>query len=194
MEYLEGEDLGARLDRLARLPHALTVRIISQVAKGLGRAHAAGIVHRDLKPENIFLTKDGDDEVVKVLDFGIAKRSQTSLSEGGTKTGSLLGTPFYMSPEQARGVKGIDHRSDLFSLAIIVYQCVTGQLPFYSEGLGDVLVQIMYEPIPVPSHKAAHVPPAFDRWWQRAAARPVDERFQSAKELADALALALGVS
>jgi serine/threonine protein kinase len=194
MEYLEGEDLNARLERLVRLPHALTVRIVSQVAKGLARAHAAGIVHRDLKPENIFLTRDGDDEVVKVLDFGIAKRSQTTLSEGGTKTGSLLGTPFYMSPEQARGVKAIDHRSDLFSLAIIAYQCVTGKLPFYSEGLGDVLAQIMYEPIPIPSQQGLQVPPGFDAWWHRASARPVEARFQSAKELADSLALALGVS
>jgi serine/threonine-protein kinase len=194
MEYLEGEDLNARLERVVRLPHAHTVRIISQVAKGLARAHAAGIVHRDLKPENIFLTKDGDDEVVKVLDFGIAKRSQTSLSEGGTKTGSLLGTPFYMSPEQAHGVKSIDHRSDLFSLAIIAYQCVTGKLPFYSEGLGHVLAQIMYEPIPVPSQQGISVPPGFDAWWQRASSRPVEARFQSAKELADSLALALGVT
>src|SRR4051812_48593875 len=121
MEYLEGEDLGARLDSMVRLPHAQTVRIIAQVAKGLSRAHAAAIVHRDLKPENIFLAKDGDDEVVKVPDFGIAKRSQAALSEGGTKTGSLLGTPYFMSPEQARGIKEIDHRSDLFSLAIIAY-------------------------------------------------------------------------
>lgn len=194
MEYLEGEDLAARLERVVCLPHAQTLRIVSQVAKGLTRAHAAGIVHRDLKPENIFLTKDGDDEVVKVLDFGIAKHSQAALSEAGTKTGSLLGTPFYMSPEQARGVKAIDHRSDLFSLAIIAYQCVTGQLPFYSEGLGDVLAQIMYEPIPVPSQRVTHVPPGFDGWWQRAASRSVEERFQSAKELADALALALGIS
>jgi serine/threonine-protein kinase len=194
MEYLEGEDLNARLERVVRLPNAQTVRIISQVAKGLARAHAAGIVHRDLKPENIFLTKDGDDEVVKVLDFGIAKRSQTSLSEAGTKTGSLLGTPFYMSPEQARGVKAIDHRSDLFSLAIIAYQCVTGKLPFYSEGLGDVLAQIMYEPVPIPSQQGLQVPPGFDAWWQRGSARAVEARFQSAKELADSLALALGIS
>jgi serine/threonine-protein kinase len=194
MEYLDGEDLGARLDRIIRLAPAQTVRIVSQVAKGLARAHAAGIVHRDLKPENIFLTKDGDDEVVKVLDFGIAKQSQAALSEAGTKTGSLLGTPFYMSPEQARGVKAIDHRSDLFSLAIIVYQCVTGRLPFYSEGLGDVLAQIMYEPIPVPSQHADQIPPAFDAWWKRAASRPVEERFQTAKDLADSLALALGIS
>jgi serine/threonine protein kinase len=194
MEFLEGEDLAARLERLGRLPHGLTARIISQVAKGLGRAHAAGIVHRDLKPENVFLAKDGDDEIVKVLDFGIAKRSQTSLSEAGTKTGSLLGTPFYMSPEQARGVKGIDHRSDLFSLAIIAYQCVTGRLPFYSEGLGDVLAQIMYEPIPIPSQQAEGVPPAFDAWWRRASERAAEHRFQSAKDLADSLAVALGIS
>ena len=194
MEFLEGEDLAARLERLGRLAHGQTARIISQVAKGLGRAHAAGIVHRDLKPENVFLTKDGDDEIVKVLDFGIAKRSQTSLSEAGTKTGSLLGTPFYMSPEQARGVKGIDHRSDLFSLAIIAYQCVTGRLPFYSEGLGDVLAQIMYEPMPIPSQQADGVPQAFDAWWQHASARAVEERFQSAKDLAESLSIALGIS
>src|SRR4029077_16144077 len=115
-------------------------------------------------------------------------------SEAGTKTGSLLGTPFYMSPEQARGVKGIDHRSDLFSLAIIAYQCVTGRLPFYSEGLGDVLAQIMYEAMPIPSEQAEGVPPAFDAWWLRASARAVEQRFQTAKELADSLSIALGIS
>jgi len=194
MEYMDGEDLAHRLDRLGRLSWGETSRIATHVARALTKAHAAGIVHRDMKPENIFLARDDDGEVAKVLDFGIAKRANQALTDVGTKTGSLLGTPFYMSPEQARGTKTIDYRSDLFSLAVIVYQSLTGQLPFYSEGLGDILAQIMYEPIPVPSHKAPDLPPTFDAWWARASAREPDDRFQSAKELAEALAVALRIS
>lgn len=194
MEYLEGEDLSTRLDRVWVLDSAATCHIVAQVAKALTKAHAAGIVHRDLKPENVFLVRDGDEEVAKVLDFGIAKSSGMAMTEAGTKTGSLLGTPFYMSPEQARGVKAIDHRSDLWSLAVIAYQCTTGQLPFESEGLGDVLAKIMYEPIPVPSAVKPDVPEGFDEWWKRASARKPEERHQSAKELSDELAVALGVA
>jgi serine/threonine-protein kinase len=192
MEYLEGEDLAHRLDRNGRLPYEEILRIVSQVARALSKAHAAGIVHRDLKPENIFLTRDEDGEIAKVLDFGIAKRATMALGDSGTKTGSLLGTPFYMSPEQAGGVKGIDYRSDLFSLSTIVFQCVTGRLPFYSEGLGEILGKIMYEALPVPS-AVASVPPGFDAWWAKAAARRPAERFQSVKELVDALARVLGM-
>jgi serine/threonine-protein kinase len=194
MEYMDGEDLAHRLDRVGRLSWGETSRIATHVARALSKAHGAGIVHRDMKPENIFLARDDDGEIAKVLDFGIAKRQNQQLSDVGTKTGSLLGTPFYMSPEQARGTKTIDYRSDLFSLAVIVYQCLTGQLPFYSEGLGDILAQIMYEPLPVPSQKAPDLPPTFDAWWARASAREPDDRFQSAKELAEALAVALRLS
>ncbi len=194
MEYLEGEDLAARLDTAWVLTPEQTCQIIGQVAKALMKAHAAGIVHRDLKPENVFLVRDGDEEVAKVLDFGIAKSSSMAMVDTGTKTGSLLGTPYYMSPEQARGVKSIDHRSDLWSLAVMVYQCVTGQLPFESEGLGDVLAKIMYEPLPVPSEVKPDVPKAFDVWWKRASSRKAEERFQSAKELSEELAIALGVA
>jgi serine/threonine-protein kinase len=194
MEFMDGEDLAHRLDRVGRLSWSETSRIATHVARALTKAHAAGIVHRDMKPENIFLARDDDGEIAKVLDFGIAKRANTQLADVGTKTGSLLGTPFYMSPEQARGTKSIDYRSDLFSVAVIVYQCLTGQLPFYSEGLGDILAQIMYEAIPVPSQKAPDLPPTFDAWWARASAREPEERFQSAKELAEALAVALRLS
>jgi serine/threonine protein kinase len=194
MEYMDGEDLAHRLDRVGRLSWGETARIATHVARALSKAHGAGIVHRDMKPENIFLARDDDGELAKVLDFGIAKRQNQQLSDVGTKTGSLLGTPFYMSPEQARGTKSIDYRSDLFSLAVIIYQCLTGQLPFYSEGLGDILAQIMYEPIPVPSQKAPDLPPTFDAWWARASAREPEERFQSAKELAETLAVALRLS
>jgi serine/threonine protein kinase len=124
MEYLEGEDLGARLERVGKLDLDQTYQVIGQVARALVRAHAAGIVHRDLKPENIFLVPGDDAEVAKVLDFGIAKHEQYSLLGKTTKTGSFMGTPYYMSPEQARG-KSIDWRSDLWALGVIVFQCLT---------------------------------------------------------------------
>ena len=196
MEFLEGEDLAARLKRCDRLPSHETASIVSQVARALVKAHAAGLVHRDLKPENVYLVRDDDREIAKVLDFGIAK-SNTSLLGGNdhsTKTGSLLGTPHYMSPEQAQGTKAVDYRSDLWSLAVLAYRCVTGKLPFDSEALGDLLVQIIVNPVPVPSQVAPGVPRTFDAWWVRAAARDPAQRFQSAKELADALSVALGIS
>jgi len=192
MEYLEGEDLEARLCRAGRLSPLETAAITAQVSRALMKAHAAGLVHRDLKPANIFLTRDDDQEIVKVLDFGIAK-DITPRVANTTKTGSLLGTPAYMSPEQAQGVKAVDHRSDLWSLAVVIYECLTGELPFYSEAFGDLLLKIMVQPLPVPS-TVAPVPPGFDAWWARAAARDPNERFQSAREMSDALVIALGLS
>jgi serine/threonine-protein kinase len=179
---------------MIRLPLSETLRIVSQVSRALTRAHAAGIVHRDLKPENIYLAREDDTEVAKVLDFGIAKKASMSLNDSGTKTGSLVGTPFYMSPEQARGTRAIDHRSDLFSLAVITFECLTGELPFAGEGLGEVLGKIMYEQLPVPSNFVPVLANGFDTWWQKAAAREPEQRFQTAKEFSEALALALGVT
>ncbi|HEY3495243.1 MAG TPA: protein kinase [Polyangiaceae bacterium] len=192
MEFLEGEDLGTRLDRLGRLDPESTYRVIAHVARALSRAHSLGIVHRDLKPENIFLVPGDDGEVAKVLDFGIAKHDAYSLRDKATKTGSFLGTPFYVSPEQARG-KDTDHRSDLWSLGVIAFQCLTGAPPFESEALGELMGLILYEDLPLPSHRNADLPPELDRWWIRAAAREREERFQSARELADALGQALEV-
>jgi eukaryotic-like serine/threonine-protein kinase len=194
MEYLQGEDLASRIARMVRLPLAETLRIVSQVCRALTRAHGAGIVHRDLKPENIFLAREDDTEIAKVLDFGIAKRASMQLSDSSTKTGSLVGTPFYMSPEQARGTRAIDHRSDLFSLAVITFECLTGELPFAGEGLGEVLGKIMYEDLPLPSNFVPVLANGFDTWWQKAAAREPEHRFQSAKEFSESLALALGVT
>lgn len=194
MEYLEGEDLGQRIKRKGRLSPQETVLIISQVARALTKAHAAGLIHRDLKPENIFLVPEDDHEIAKVLDFGIAKTHAPVVDNATTKAGALLGTPHYMSPEQAQGTKSIDYRSDLWSLGVLAYQCLTGKLPFNSEALGDLLLHIMVNPLPIPSQMAPDVPATFDVWWQRAAARDASQRFQSAKELADALAVALGVT
>jgi serine/threonine protein kinase len=191
MEYLEGEDLAHRLHRVGRLSWGETCRITSHVARALGKAHAAGIVHRDVKPENVFLVRDDDSEIAKVLDFGIALQGNSDTS---ATTRAILGTPFYMSPEQASGAPRIDHRSDLFSLAVIVYQCLTGELPFVGSGVKEVLSQILHGTLPVPSDKAADLPPSFDAWWARATARDVSSRYQTAKELAEALNVSLRIS
>ncbi|MGC4086340.1 MAG: serine/threonine-protein kinase [Polyangiaceae bacterium] len=194
MEYLQGEDLGARLERLGTLDTATTYRFVAHVARALVRAHANGIVHRDLKPENIFLVQgDDEEEIAKVLDFGIAKHDAYSLQDKATRTGSFLGTPFYVSPEQARG-KSTDYRSDLWSLGIIVFQCLTGRPPFESEALGELMGLILYEELPRPSARNPELPATLDAWWERAASRDREQRFQSAKELADALGHALGIS
>jgi serine/threonine protein kinase len=187
MEFLEGEDLGARLQRVGRLDPRATYRIVSQVAHGLGKAHAAGIVHRDLKPENVFLAREDDEEVVKLLDFGIAK-----LDSVGGQAGGLVGTPEYMSPEQTRGVhEGVDHRSDLWSLAVIAYQCLTGRLPFEAGTLPELFARITVQSPPLPSTVVQDLPPAVDWWWARGTSRTPDERFQSARELADAFGEAI---
>jgi serine/threonine protein kinase len=193
MESLRGEDLGARLRRVGRLDARATHRIISQVAHGLTSAHAAGIIHRDLKPENIFLAEEFDDEVAKLLDFGIAKMPSVEGVDSGTQAGTVLGTPAYMSPEQAREVREIDYRSDLWSLAIIAYECLSGQLPFDGPSLGEIFARIMFEPIPVPSQTVSVFSRTFDRWWERATSRDVDGRFTSARELSDELGRALGL-
>jgi serine/threonine protein kinase len=192
MEWLSGEDLETRLRRERRLEPSEVHRIVSQVAQGLERAHAAGIVHRDLKPGNVFIANTDDGEVAKILDFGLAKVASGDAT-AMTQAGSVLGTPVYMSPEQARSVSEVDERSDLWSLAVITYECLLGKLPFDGPSLGEVFARIMFEPIPVPSDVDPTVPVAFDRWWKRAASRDVDGRFGSALEMADALHEALGL-
>ncbi len=191
MELLDGEDLRKRLSKGAMSPNEIA-SILTQVCRALTKAHSLGIVHRDLKPDNIFLVRDDDREIAKVLDFGIAKRQDT-VDGSNTRTGAMLGTPYYMSPEQAQGIKSVDFRSDLWSLAVIAYQAIVGKLPFQSEALGDLLVKIIVHPIPVPSH-VAHVPPGFDAWFAKATQRDPNLRFQSAKDFADSLLLAIGAS
>ena len=193
MELLEGEDLDHRLQRVGRLSARETVYIMSQVAKALMRANAAGLVHRDLKPANIFLVRDEDRDIPKVLDFGVAKSTMPELADSSTKTGALMGTPYYMSPEQTRGTKALDHRSDLWALAVIVFQCVVGRRPFMSDSLGDLLFKIGTDPLPVPTQVAPDLPPSFDAWWLVAAQRDPALRYQTAKDFVDALALALGM-
>ena len=199
MELLQGEPLDKRIDRLGRLSLHDTAKVLQQVCRGLARAHERGIIHRDLKPENIFIVRnpDDDDEVAKVLDFGIAKISNGPGNPGmtsSTKTGAVLGTPFYMSPEQARGLRNVDHRTDVWSLGVIAFKCVTGKLPFDGESVGDLLVKICTAPVPVPSQVMPGIPPNFDAWFMRALEREPERRFANVTELSDALCFAAGIA
>lgn len=193
MELLEGETLAQRLNRVTRLSPLETTRVVSHVARAIGRAHDAGIIHRDLKPENVFIVHNEDAEIVKVLDFGVAKVDSAKLGGQGTRTrtGSLLGTPYYMSPEQAQGNKTVDHRTDLWAVGVIAFECLTSKRPFESEGLGDLVLQICVRPLPVPS-ELAPVPEGFDAWFAKACARDPEERFQSARAMVDALREVVG--
>ncbi len=191
MEYLEGRNLGEVLRDEGALPAEEVVAIVTQVARALSRVHAAELLHRDVKPENIFLC-DGDGETfVKLLDFGIVKSNRDAL-DTQTKTGQVVGTPFYMSPEQMMGQKEIDARSDLWSLGVVAYECLTGKRPFDGPSFGAVAVNIATgAPMP-PSEASPAIPVTVDAWFQRACARTPTDRFASAKDLADGLRDAFG--
>jgi eukaryotic-like serine/threonine-protein kinase len=199
MELLRGETLQGRVHRAGPVQLPEAVDILSQCCKALGRAHAAGIIHRDIKPDNIFLAQSNDDDsaLVKILDFGVAKMGATGNeqgSQGATRTGAVLGTPLYMSPEQARGLKNIDQRTDLYSLGLVAYTMFTGNLAFSSESFGDLLLQICTAPLPSLAAGAPWLPPAIDAWFQRACAREPAHRYATAQEFADALRNAAGVT
>jgi len=195
MQYLAGEALDKRLLRLGRMSAAETARIVVQICRALSRAHSLGIIHRDLKPENVFLVRDDEDgsELVKVVDFGIAKVVGAPAEDSATNTGNVVGTPYYMSPEQARGHKGIDHRTDLWSVGVIAFRCMVGRLPFKGDAVGDVLVNLCTGPIPTPSELASNLPPGFDDWIFTSLSRLPSERWASAQEQGDALATVCGI-
>jgi serine/threonine-protein kinase len=184
MEMLEGETLAERLKRQKRLDIEQTGRVVQHVSRAISRAHDAGVIHRDLKPQNIFIVGNEEDEIVKVLDFGIAKSTRGLLGNSAaasTNTGALIGTPHYMSPEQVEGDKSIDVRSDLWSLGVVVYQCLLGELPFAGDTIGSIALAICSRPLPVPSQRGA-VPPGFDAWFETACARDPEARFRSARQ------------
>lgn len=190
MELLDGESLGERLDRTGTLSPEETLRVLTHATRALDRAHEAGIVHRDMKPDNIFLTKGEDGQFLgKILDFGVAKAKTADLAGAAsshTRTGALVGSPYYMSPEQVRHTKDVDHRTDLWALGVITYECLLGTRPFESEALGDLLILICTEDAPIPSEHGP-VPEGFDAWFLKACARKPEDRFQSGREMVDAL-------
>jgi serine/threonine protein kinase len=185
MELLQGETLYAVLERTSKLGYAVTLSIVEQIAEALTAAHEAGIVHRDLKPDNVWLCA-GNRVFVKVLDFGVAKIALGTATMR-TATGSLVGTPNYMSPEQARGNRNVDHRSDLWSLAVITLECLTGRRPFESAGLGDLLIQIVSSPVPRLTEFAPDLPKGLQHWLDKALERDPNQRFQTASAMVDAL-------
>lgn len=189
-EFLDGETLADRLGRGPLQPKA-TAELTLQLLEGLGAAHEKGIVHRDLKPENLFLVKRKADraDFLKIIDFGISKFQLDDLSElSMTATGTVLGTPYYLSPEQARGQSDIDHRSDLYAVGVIIYESVTGRVPFNAENFNDLLFKIALES---PRPLAAVIPqidPVFSAIVERAMSRRREDRYQSATEMGLALA------
>jgi len=189
MEFLQGEALSDRLRREHHLVPDRALAICEQVADALFAAHEQGIIHRDLKPENIYLIdKGGDPDFVKVLDFGLAK-----LTAGDekvthkTRTGSVMGTPYYMSPEQCEGKASLDHRSDIYSLGVILFEMLTGKVPFGGEGYGEIIVKHITQAPPSAQELNPALGPEHDALIMRALTKDRDERFADMAEMRDAV-------
>ncbi len=194
MEYLDGESLAECLARETRLPEQRILRIVSQAASALAAAHAKGIVHRDIKPENLFLLRRKDQDFVKVVDFGISKslRAGDEAEEQPrlTQTGMVLGTPLYMSPEQARGDDELDARVDIYALGVIMYEAATGRVPFLGTNYLSVISQVLNEEPRAPRELRVDLSEEFEAVVLRAMAKDRSERYASAHDLlADVTAL-----
>lgn len=196
MELLVGETLAERIEREGRLSAEDTGTVLTHVGRALMRAHEVGIVHRDLKPSNVFVVRNDDEVLIKVFDFGIAK----ALNPGdswigkGTNSGVILGTPYYMSPEQAEGGRPIEASTDIWAMGVLAFECLLGKLPFSDSSLGALVLAICSRPLPIPSEKGM-VPPGFDEWFAKACARAPTARFATAKEAASEFRrLVLGIS
>ncbi len=189
MELLDGEELSQRLRRLGRLTPVDTVRLAKQIASTLASVHDKGVIHRDLKPDNVFLVGDPavtGGERTKILDFGIAKLTQHD-THFKTQTGALVGTPTYMSPEQCRATP-IDHRSDIYSLGVMMFVMVTGRPPFVGEGPGDVIIAHARDVPPRPSQLVRDVPRELETVIMRCLEKQPEARYPSAAELRATLA------
>jgi len=189
MELLQGEAMSERLKRDGSFPRAQALTIVAQVADALDASHRHGIVHRDLKPENIYLvTRGSNKDFVKVLDFGLAKLTQTDEKvTHKTRTGSVMGTPYYMAPEQCEGKASIDHRADIYSLGVILFEMLTGKVLFGGEGYGEIIVKHITMAPPSARSLVPTLPPALDYVLFRALAKKREERFQSMAEFQTAL-------
>lgn len=189
MEYMVGEDLMALVKRVGPLSPDLVLRIAAQACLGLQKAHEANVVHRDIKPHNLFLARrEAGEVIVKLLDFGIAKvkMDQAHDTEGAelTRTGNLLGSPLYMSPEQARGHKEIDKRTDIWSMGAVMYQALTGRTPYHHiNALGELIISICSVPPPSLQDFAPWVPPEVTAIVHRCLQQDPARRFQGADEM-----------
>ena len=195
MELLRGEDLGHRIKRCGRLELAEAAHVTAQILRGLHRAHEAGIVHRDLKPDNIFLVdRDDDNNFAKVLDFGISKVQRRGEVPAHTLTrqGTVLGTPFYMSPEQAQALADVDGRTDLWSVGAILFECLTGRAPHTGATYEQVIINICMKDVDDVRVHNPGVPEAVAKVIAKALQRERADRFQSAREFLDGLASATG--
>ena len=187
LEYLDGTTLDQRIRSRGRLTPEEATPIVCQLLEGLGAAHKAEIIHRDLKPANIYLCppigkKAGGVDFVKILDFGVSKFNVLNDEMSMTSTGAVLGTPYYMSPEQAKGSRGIDSRSDLYAVGVILYECITGQVPFSAETFNELIFRIVLESPPPVESFVPNLDPAFRAIIHKAMAREVGDRFQTAEE------------
>jgi serine/threonine-protein kinase len=191
MEFLDGEALSQLIMREAPLPVERSLRIARQVASALGAAHAKGIYHRDVKPENVYLVRRGEADFVKVVDFGISKAvKQGGNDEAGeayrlTHTGLLLGTPLYMSPEQARGDEDLDHRVDIWALGVMMYECLTGEVPFRANNYLGIISQVLTHTAAPPSKVRPElgIPDAVEAVVMRAMAKDRALRYQAMTDL-----------
>jgi len=190
MELLRGEDLAKRLEKDGKLPPQQALTIVEGIAQGLSVAHEAGIVHRDLKPANIFLEQVGEREVVKILDFGVAKDLARKTDPAGTTSTGAVGSPAYMSPEQVWGEE-VGPRADLWALGALSFELLTGKAPFVDETLAKVFERIIRAPLPRARSVAPELPPSIEAFFARALARQQSDRFGTARELVDGLRQAL---
>ncbi|WP_224372702.1 protein kinase domain-containing protein [Hyalangium versicolor] len=184
MELLEGEDLESRLKRRERLPPAHVSQLLTQVARALAAAHTANIVHRDLKPANLFIARIDGQEVLKILDFGLVRLKSRSPDITPESMDGMVGTLRYMSPEQIRGDHELDHRSDLWSIAVVIFRALTGKFPFTLDSVGPLLNGTFFPPDTLASSLVPDLGPEVDRFFSRALHPDPAQRFQSAQEMA----------
>lgn len=183
MEFLDGETLGERTARLGRLTPQQILPLARQLLVGLVAAHHAGIIHRDLKPDNVFILREkaGQPDFVKIIDFGISKFTALDQDMKMTATGAVMGTPYFMSPEQAKGSRSSDIRSDLYAVGVIIYKALTGVVPFDGATFNELLFKIVLSPVPQPREMLPDLDPAFESIVMKAMARDPEFRFQTAE-------------
>jgi len=189
MEYLEGESLADLIKRIGPMDLGATCGVIEPTLSALAAAQRKGIIHRDLKPNNVFLARQPEGPpAVKIIDFGLSKITTTAQDQSRTRTGSVLGTPAYMSPEQARGASSLDHRTDLYSLGIMMFEMLTGGLPYSGSSANELFANLLTEEPRAPRDINPSFPMAADAFVRKAIHKNPDERFQSATEMLESLA------